>query len=193
MFQAVSNGPSNTLGSTFGESFDVVSFVGRQSRRSRFSPVLISPSFESAGGIGWFSCLKNSSTSPSLVWLAIYNLEKRALSFLSPGSLPAPLGLSTPGLLKTGRLLRGIVSLKDLEPDLKRSLMKVSYLVTPVAYMLSMAFTTFSGITTLEFRLSKSPLSSMKRLPISSSVMTRERTSLTNLSWTLFVCSSMRC
>ena len=56
--------------------FTVVSFFSRQSRRLDLSPWFIRPPFERDGGLGWFSWRKNSSTSPSLLWLAMYKRKK---------------------------------------------------------------------------------------------------------------------
>ena len=83
---------------------------------SAFWPPLSWFIFESAGGHGWFSYLKNSSRLPSLHWHAMYSREKRVQSSFSDATWAFSLDWHfLPRVLSKGRLFFLIVSVIRLD------------------------------------------------------------------------------
>ena len=64
------------------------------------------PAVDSEGGHAWFSCLKNSSRFPSLVWQPMYNHEKSSTSHLRELSCCLPFDGLGAVVLKSDSLLR---------------------------------------------------------------------------------------
>ena len=108
----------------------------RQEIKWALVPDLSWPSFESAGGHAWFSCLKNSSRFPFLDWQEMYSLENNEQSFFKAVTVPFGMELGLHFWFeKRGSLFFRIGEFTDCERLSKRSSMKVLYCSSPSVWM----------------------------------------------------------
>ena len=144
--------PSRTLTSTDGVFVTTESLLSsRHPTRSDFCPCFSFPEEDSSGGYFWFSCLKNSWRSPSLLWLAIYSRENNAQSLFSSVIFSLFFdGSGYFGMLKSDREFLGIGALIGVSSFGRRSLMKVWYLLSPRVRTYPRLSTTLCGITICE-------------------------------------------
>ncbi len=139
--------------------------------------------------IGLFSCLKNSSRSPSLVWHAIYSLENSSESFLAKARSCLLLTIVLVLVENNWSLLRLIGSFSDFDLSTKCSFTNRWYWFLPISLILRTVSTAAECKISFVSKTSKSVLSSSKGFPSSSMTVVRARTSLINFFCVLLFCS----
>ena len=142
------------------------------------------PSSARDGGQAWFSCLKNSSKSPFLIWQAINKHEKNEQSlFIEDGCCWAFEDFFLAGVSKNDSLFMVIGSRRGVFLYISLSLMNVSHCFIPVFPICCILDTPSSSATTLVSRTVSSVPSSSNGLPRSSKTCTSDLTSLWNVAW----------
>ena len=145
------------------------------------------PWSDNDGGQPWFSCLKNSSRS--LIWQEMYILEKREQSLFIDDSCWVALDDFLEDVVKKLSLFLVIGSERGFFFSMRRSEINVSHCSFPRDSMWRILDTADSSAITFVLSVKRSPVSSKKGFPKSSTAATRDFTSLKKETWKL-LCSS---